>query len=349
MTCGKFDLRCFQQQRKTSRCSPHRLSATILSGYLFQSALTSGRSMHSEAIRKILITGSGGFVGKRLAPFLRAGGREVIAGEFDILDFGAMVAAIRQAEPDAVIHLAGLSHMPTCEANPSEAFRVNLAGTASLLEALRTVAPQAWLLFASTAQVYGVPAVDLHRPVVISESCPIFPQNTYARTKWTAELLIEDACRRESLRATVFRLFNHTHKSQSPDFLLPYLYKTIVDAQSRHPGARVEVPVGNLHLSRDIGSVQDLVSAFAMTLDRGPASTREVFNICSGVAQDLSALARGLATRLGVDLAFVVDGSRIRPGEPEIVIGSHDRLTQATGWQPRCTNESDLLDAFLAN
>jgi GDP-4-dehydro-6-deoxy-D-mannose reductase len=275
-------------------------------------------------MKAVLVTGAQGFVGSRL--LAAASGT---AFEGDLLDFAALERALGARPWTAVVHLAAISHLPTCEKDPSLAYRVNLAGTALLLEAMRRHAPDARLIFPSSAQVYATASG------VLDEESPVEPQNVYARTKWQAELLVRDS----GLRATVLRLFNHTHKTQSPDFFVPHLYRTLLK------GAR-EVPVGNVEISRDIGVVQDLVAAFTAVLSRG---VEGVFNVCTGAPKRLSKVAIELARRLGVDARFVVDPARVRTGEPALIAGSHQRLTEATGWTPDCPNEARLVERFLAD
>lgn len=305
-----------------------------------------------ESRRRILITGASGFIGARLGPFLRQLGHEVLPAEFDLLDFASVDATLSAGPWDAILHLAAISHVPTCEEDPALAFRVNLAGTALLLEAVRRRAPGAWLVFASTAQVYAAPlASEIEKGVIVDEGRRIDPQNTYARTKWAAELLIEDAARREGLQATILRLFNHTHKSQSPEFFLPHLYAAIVEARkTKRAGQRIGIPVGNLEVERDLGSLQDLVQAFAalMALPRAPEA-HHVFNICSGSAKRLSAVAQELARSLGADADFVIDPARVRPGEPVVIQGSHQRFSELTGWKPGCADEAALVNMFLSD
>ncbi len=274
----------------------------------------------------VLVTGAQGFVGARLLAAL--GGRAAPL-EGDLLDFAALSRQLASRRWDAVVHLAAISHIPTCEKDPAGAFRVNLAGTALLLSAMRREAPQARLIFASTAQVYAP------GPSLLDEECPIAPQNLYARTKRDAELLIGES----GLRTTVLRLFNHTHKSQSPDFFLPHLYRTLLEG-------RREVPVGNLDVARDIGVVQDLVAALVAVLDRAPDG---VFNVCTGAPKKLARVAAEMARRMGVDARFVTDPARVRPGEAAVIAGSPRRLIEATGWRPDCPDEARLVERFLAD
>lgn len=305
---------------------------------------------------KILITGAAGFVGSRLLTALRADGYEAHGASFDLTDFAGTEEAIRGNSWDSVVHLAAISHVPTCEKDPALAYKTNVAGTALLLEALRRHSPSTRVVFSSTAQVYQAPTdQERGKPIVMDEARPVVPQNTYARSKWQAELLLQDAARQAGIPVTILRLFNHTHKSQSPDFFLPHLYHSLLKVrESAAPGAPISIPVGNLELSRDIGSIHDLLTAFAAVIGRAPTRTgaakaeAEIFNVCSGTPKRLSKLAKELSARLGLPhTQFVVEASRIRPGEPETIQGSHGRLTEATGWRPHCVDERQLLDRFL--
>jgi GDP-4-dehydro-6-deoxy-D-mannose reductase len=292
----------------------------------------------------ILITGAGGFIGSRLLATLSARGADVTAGALDLTDAASVGAAVGARPWDAIFHLAAESHVGRCEADPASAYRVNLGGTCLLLDAIAARAPGAHLVFASTAQVYAPPSAG--QDAVIDEAWAILPGNVYARTKWRAELAVRDLASREGLRATILRLFNHTHRAQSPDFFLPSVHREL----SREPRADpVEVRVGNLDLKRDIGAVSDAIAALEAVLERPPpAGEARTFNVCSGTAKSLRDLAERLAARLGVRARFVVDPARLRPGEAVSICGSHARLTAATGWTPRVHGADELIDSFLS-
>ncbi len=293
---------------------------------------------------RVLITGAGGFIGSKLLRALTRQGYEAHERALNLLDAASVEAAVRAEPWDQVVHLAAISHVPTCEKDPELAARTNTGGTALLLEALRQHRPEARLVFASTAQVYAAPSgEELQGGPAWDESRPVTPQNTYARTKRESELLIERAADDWGLKATVLRLFNHTHCSQSAEFFLPHIYADLTQAK----GGTARIPVGNLDVERDLGAVQDLVAALVAVVGRSSVQGSELFNVCNGRPRHLGRLAAQLAERLGVRAKFVTDPSRVRAGEPKRIVGSHARLTASTGWEPRRVADEDFLQAFL--
>lgn len=147
----------------------------------------------------ILVTGMRGFTGQYLAAALRARGARVLglvqgaardADEIacDLADAQAVRTAVALAHPTHVAHLAALAFVGHGDARAF--YDVNLFGTFNLLEALATLdAPPQRVLIASSANVYGTPAVE-----VIDESvCPA-PVNHYANSKLAMEHIMPPCC-----------------------------------------------------------------------------------------------------------------------------------------------------------
>ena len=89
----------------------------------------------------MLVTGLDGFTGMHLGPVLQQRGYEVIRGaqpEFDLLRPDLMTAAVEAANPDFVIHLAGISFV--AHDNAAALYAVNTVGTTSFLKALEPMA-----------------------------------------------------------------------------------------------------------------------------------------------------------------------------------------------------------------
>ncbi len=230
--------------------------------------------------------------------------------------------------------------MADCDRDPASAYRVNLDGTVSVLEAIRAASPKTRLLFASTAQVYQ--GQDSEPEAPWSESRRLLPQNLYARTKRAAEAAIQAFCADHGLSSVILRLFNHAHFTQSPAFFLPHLHQSLVRGERT-------IPVGNLDLWRDIGSLQDLLAAIHGVLTRlKPAEGEsEIFNVCSGNAKKLADVAAELARQMGIQAAFEPQASRIRPAEPLRMEGDSSKLQKALNWSPQATDSESLIRSFL--
>ena len=90
---------------------------------------------------RALITGGKGFVGQWLAAHLKDRGDEVavIDIETDVADGAAVRRVMADVAPDAVYHLAAMTHVGESWENPSQVLRVNVLGTAEILAAARSL------------------------------------------------------------------------------------------------------------------------------------------------------------------------------------------------------------------
>jgi len=302
--------------------------------------------------KRVLITGASGFIGANLLRHLNAHGFEAHSFAAELFADEVIREELKRYSPDWVFHLAGISHVPTCESNPAEAERVNLNGTRNLLQHLSQLPISPRLIFFSTAQVYAAPSADEARSgVVFTEARNLVPQNTYARTKAAAEREVcEWVSQKLDRAAAVIRLFNHTHKTQSGNFFLPHLYETLMKERGKSP--MIQVPVGNIDLERDVGSIQDLLAGMTQLLHSESVLRQghvEFLNFCSGKGKNLRALGNHLAQELGLELNFVTDPARVRAGEPISIVGSSEKFAKLTGWSPTCVTVNDLVKSFLAD
>lgn len=300
--------------------------------------------------RTAVITGGSGFIGSHLAARLKAAGWSIEIPNLKIEDFVEVRSAFRAISQkfekiDAIVHLAAVSSYQYTEAHPTESYHINIGGTAHVVQAIQESCPHAHLVFPSTAQVYRAPA--LNEEPVMNEAWPLLPRSIYAQTKLYSESILKDASKVYGLKCTVLRVFNHTHKSQSPEFFLPHIYHEILKAKTDPKSSLIEV--GDLSVKRDLGAVSDLVSAFQAVLDNSEKlESFEIFNVCSGRARKLQDLAHLLAQKLDVAVSFHTDPKRLRPGDATSICGSHDRLKAKTGWQPKCVSDIELIENFLS-
>jgi GDP-4-dehydro-6-deoxy-D-mannose reductase len=295
---------------------------------------------------RALITGGKGFVGQWLGAHLKDCGDEVavIDLETDVADGAAVRRVMADVRPDAVYHLAAMTHVGESWEEPSRVLRVNVLGTAEVLAAVRAVSPAGRVLVVSSAEVYGSVTPE---QLPLDENAPTAPASPYAASKLAAEAVALQAWRGYGQRVVVVRPFNHIGPGQSPNFFVPALAKRIVEA--RRNGSR-SLRVGTLSTRRDFTDVRDVVAAYRSLLDQGAPGA--VYNVCSGRDIAMSELAAQLMELAGVELSLETDPALVRPVDVPVLRGDGSRLQAATGWRPvipLATTLADVLSSWEAD
>jgi GDP-4-dehydro-6-deoxy-D-mannose reductase len=291
---------------------------------------------------RALITGGKGFVGQWLATHLKDRGDEVavIDIETDVADGAAVRRAMSDVSPEAVYHLAAMTHVGESWENPSQVLRVNVLGTAEVLAAARAQPATPRVLVASSAEVYGVVAPE-HLP--LDEDTSTAPSSPYAASKLAAEAVALQAWRGYGQPVVVVRPFNHIGPGQSPNFIVPALAKRIVEA--RRSGA-TSLRVGTLTTRRDFTDVRDVVAAYRLLMDRGVPGG--VYNVCSGRDVAMSDVAAQLLALAGASLQLETDPDLVRPVDVPVLRGDASRLHAATGWRPTIPLAKTLADVLAS-
>jgi GDP-4-dehydro-6-deoxy-D-mannose reductase len=288
-----------------------------------------------------LITGGRGFVGHWLADHLREQGDQVVVIdlEVDVTDPAALLAAMSDAAPDAVYHLAALTHVGESWDEPLRVLEVNVIGTGALLASARQCGTDPRILVVSSAEVYGAVADPSLLP--LDEESPTAPLTPYAASKLAAEALAAQAYLGHGQRVFVVRPFNHIGPGQSPNFAVPALAKRIVDADRSKAST---IPVGNLSARRDFTDVRDVVRAYRLLIESGRPGT--VYNVCTGRDVSIREIAEGLLALAGTALELQTDPSLVREVEVPVLRGDAGRLSAATGWKPEIPLEQTLSDVL---
>ena len=132
--------------------------------------------------RRILITGAAGFVGRHLKARLAAAYPDaaLFVPTVDVRDAEAVADAVRQAAPEACIHLAAVSSIRAAQADEDQAWEVNLHGTLRVARAILRHAPECQMLFTSTADAYGS---SFRGGAPVDEDTPLAPMSTVQRNQ----------------------------------------------------------------------------------------------------------------------------------------------------------------------
>jgi GDP-4-dehydro-6-deoxy-D-mannose reductase len=282
-------------------------------------------------VSRAVITGGNGFVGRYLTARLSAQGHTPIpldatdAEAFDVTDPELVRARFAQARPDVIYHLAARTHVGDSWDAPGATWRVNTEGTLNVLLAAHAVGASRVLVVGSSDQYGAVAAAD--QP--IRESCPLRPNTPYAASKAAAELLALQQARAGHIDVVCVRAFNHTGAGQPPSFLVPALAHRIARAEL---DGTSELRVGNLDAERDFSDVRDVVRAYTAVMEHGESGA--VYNVCSGRAVAVRAIADALVAQAGHALELVVDPALARPVDTPTFVGDPSALIAATGWAP---------------
>jgi GDP-4-dehydro-6-deoxy-D-mannose reductase len=291
---------------------------------------------------RALITGGKGFVGQWLAAHLKDSGDDVVAIdiETDISDGPALRKVVADAGPDAIYHLAAMTHVGESWENPSEVLRVNVLGTAELLAAARALPTSPTVLVVSSAEVYGTVTPE---QLPLGEDTPTAPVTPYAASKLAAEAVALQAHRGYRQPVVVTRPFNHIGPGQSPNFAVPALAKRIVEARKAGAGS---LRVGTLTTRRDFTDVRDVVVAYRLLIQHGQPGT--VYNVCSGRDVAISEVADALLSLAQAELELVIDPSLVRPVDVPVLRGDAGLLRAATGWSPSIPLATTLADVLTS-
>ena len=134
-------------------------------------------------MKKILITGTSGFVGSRVAKALQEKYELLTPShrECDITRGEAVETYVRIHRPDAILHLAAISNTGYCEQHPEESMMVNVQGVAHMAEAAQRYGCK--LVWFSSDQVYNG-NLELG---LLGEDIDVCPENYYGKHKLLAE------------------------------------------------------------------------------------------------------------------------------------------------------------------
>jgi nucleoside-diphosphate-sugar epimerase len=287
---------------------------------------------------RVLVTGRYGFTGHYVAKALATAGWDVwgacsqaskdmgpLDRVADLTDATSVVELVNEAQPDAVVHLAGIAFVG--HDSVDDFYRVNLLGTRNLLNALSKHGhAKSGVVLASSANVYGNAPIS-----PVSESTPPAPTNDYAVSKLAMEYMAKLFA--NQLPIVITRPFNYTGVGQDPMFLVPKIV-----SHFRNAAPRIEL--GNLDIARDFSDVRDVAAVYAALLDR--RTTGDTINICTGRAIALGDIVEMCRAITGHDIEVAVNPTHVRIDEIKIFNGDPSRIEKLLGSQHRYQFEDTL-------
>lgn len=276
--------------------------------------------------REILVTGSDGFVGRRLIPALEKMGHAVRAFSRKQGDIAS--AELGYSGVDHVIHLAARTFVPESWRSPKPFFETNVLGTLNVLEFCKRQDASLTLV---SSYVYGRP-----ERLPIAETHPVEAFNPYNQSKIMAEQLARFYEAHAGLTLTIVRPFNLYGSGQDGRFLIPTLVHQFLDNSCD----RVEV--ADLRPKRDYLHVDDLVRMLATLADRPQGG---IYNAGSGTSISVADLAEAIRETSGSEKSFVSRGEE-RENEVMDVRADITKAEQELGWRPAITLRQGLAETI---
>ncbi|HEX5223707.1 MAG TPA: GDP-mannose 4,6-dehydratase [Solirubrobacteraceae bacterium] len=261
---------------------------------------------------------------------------EVLEGE--LLEPATLRAAIVQAAPSEVYHLAGPSFVPASWERPRETFVAIVGSCAAILETVRELAPATRVFVAASGAIFGDAEESPQR-----EDTPCHPTNPYAVAKLAAHQLVGAMRRRDGLHASSGVVFNHESERRPERFVTRRITR---GAAAISLGLAAELSLGSLDAVRDWSFAGDVVRGAWLMLQREQPSD---YVLASGVARTVADFARTAfeCVELDWERYVSVDPTRVRAPERTSSVGDPSRARDELGWEPAVT--FDALVARMVN
>ena len=295
-------------------------------------------------MKKILVTGSDGFIGSHLTEELVRAGYQVKAfvyynsfntwGWLDTLPSDVMKNVeifqgdvrdpngVKEAmkETAAVFHLAALIAIPFSYHSPDTYVDTNIKGTLNILQAAREQDLER-VLVTSTSEVYGTAQY-----VPIDEKHPFQGQSPYSATKIGADRLAESFYRSFQLPVSIVRPFNTFGPRQSARAVIPTIITQLLAGKEK-------IHLGSLTPTRDFNYVKDTVNGFIKIYES---------------ERTIGELAEELIRQINPNAKIVCDEERLRPEKSEVnrLLGSNKKIKELTDWKPVYSFEEGLSETI---
>jgi GDPmannose 4,6-dehydratase len=276
--------------------------------------------------------------------------RDVRIRYMDLLELTNIMREIERISPDEVYNLAAQSFVQASFEQPILTADIDAIGVLRLLEALRTVKPDARFYQASTSEMFG-----RVQEIPQNEKTPFYPRSPYGVAKLFGHWITVNYRESYNMFACSGILFNHESPLRGLEFVTRKLTYGI--ARIRH-GLQDRIVVGNLDSKRDWGYAPEYVKAMWLMLQQPEPDD---YVIATGETHSVREFIEHAFRHAGFDLIW--DGKGIeekgidrktgrvlvevspeffRPAEVDILIGDASKAKERLGWSPQ-TRFEDLV------
>lgn len=274
----------------------------------------------------------------------------------DMTDVISLINAMRLSQADEVYNLAAQSFVATSWEQPIATAEIDAVGVTNILEAIRTVKPEARFYQASTSEMFG-----LVQEIPQKETTQFYPRSPYGVAKLYGHWITKNYRESYNLYACSGILFNHESERRGKEFVT----RKITDAVARIKlGVQDHLELGNMDSKRDWGHSKDYVRAMWLMLQQETAddyviatnetrTVREFVEIAfKHVGITVEWQGNGV-DEIGLDKAsgktiVSINPKFFRPAEVDILLGDPHKADTELGWN-REISFAQLVERMVAN
>ena len=274
----------------------------------------------------------------------------------DMTDLASLIRAMKISQADEVYNLAAQSFVAASWESPIATAEIDALGVTNMLEAIRTVKPEARFYQASTSEMFG-----LVQEVPQKETTPFYPRSPYGVAKLYGHWITKNYRESYNMFACSGILFNHESERRGEEFVTRKITAAVARIKN---GLQDTLELGNLDAKIDWGHSKDYVKAMWLMLQQDTPddyviSTKETHPVREFVELAFKAADMDLdwhgqgkeeyATLKGTEKVVVkVNPEFFRPAEVELLIGDCTKAETKLGWK-REISYSDLVTRMVNN
>ena len=275
-------------------------------------------------MKKILITGSKGFVGQELINSLNKINYDLIltgsSQDTDLCDWNIVK---KLPKSNVIIHLAAKNYIPDSFDNPHKFFKNNILSTLNILEKARI--DDSKVIFLST-YVYGTPDF-----LPVNEEHKINPLNPYTQSKVLCEDLCASYFRDFKIPITILRPFNIYGKNQKDHFVIPKIISQI---------NKKEIQLLSSETKRDFIYISDVVDVIIKVIQLNKDGLN-IYNIGSGNSISIKKLSEKIL-KISNSKAKLVVLNKLRKGEIPNTISDNSKIKKELNWEPKISIDTGI-------
>ena len=278
-------------------------------------------------MKKILITGASGFIGKSLVDNLKEDNFKIFCYSSKDGDIKQQKTWDKMPNADYLIHLAAKTFVPDSWDHPQDFIDIN---SYSLINAIKYCKRNKCRLVYLSSFIYG------NKKTLINEESELSPHNPYALSKQIGENICEFYKKVDKLDVIILRPFNIFGNNQKENFLIPKLIKQIKNKE--------KISVMDIKPKRDYLYIKDLINAIKKSLFY--KGKFYIFNIGSGKSYSVEHVINILQKLFKTNLD-VITTQEIRKMEVDDTIADIKLAKKELNWQPEYSLEEALKEMIM--